>query len=176
MRFTAAIILIFTCIISAQDIRSVSDSLNIRAILSKQINDIKARDSIVFSKSSLTEGDIIVNTDKSNIKESLFKPFLLLESGLVAVLVVLWRRKRARDNKSVELKFKDNVRKLRMEKIGSTSGSKPGRFKEFINAEPIRMKNTGKDITVTAKKFDISKGEVHLAAKIKYLMDEANDK
>ena len=133
MHLLIAIILMFTCVISAQQIQPVDDSINIRVLLIRQINEIKARDSIRQQKFYADQNKYSGIGTANNIRQSLFKPFLILESGLIAVLLVLWRRKKIRESKYHKQILKKNIRKLREEKIGSNIDKKSRRVKEFMN-------------------------------------------
>ena len=116
--------------------------------------------------------EVIEKTKEFFPKESAVKLFVIIEVIMFAGLVLMWLRK-TRNNKKRQISIlKNNIKSLREEKIGSRHETNLSKLRRSLRFETIKINDNGKDITSRARQNQISKGEVHLAAKIKLLAGE----
>lgn len=174
-----------------------SASVDIRAILGKQIADIRSKqeaeaaadtvketkeevktDIIAVEKTQKAEMvsaenlDAAVKTVEFLPQESAVKLFVIIEVIMFTGLVLMWLRKTRKNKKRQISILKNNIKSLREEKIGSRHETNLSKLRNSLRFETIKINDNGKDITSRARKNQISKGEVHLAAKIKLLAGE----
>ena len=97
--------------------------------------------------------------------------FLINASFIAAMVVVIRRRKLQLEQLKVS-DLKNNIKKLRAEQLGSLSDSKLKKIRTGLFKKNIIIDNNGLNITSLAKKLSISKGEVHLAAKLNLLYEQ----
>lgn len=173
---TAILLIMFAAAVSAQDEAQAStDQINVKELLDKQIEEIKDNRIAPVNtaqnedaKEEVKEETLIAGIQGALDKEMFTKMFIILEAAFIAALVIIWRRKKQsrRVDQSV---LKLNISRLRDEQIGSVEDKKLSAIRSGLAYKPINMNVPGSGITATAKKLAISKGEVHLAAKIKIL-------
>ncbi len=165
-----------------------TDSINIRGMLVKQINEIREKENVANSetpaKVEVTEAKVIneknavkistVLTKEESELKGLLKSFLLfVELSLLVLLGYFVKKRYDKINKLKVIELKRNVKDLREEKIGSYSNTELSVLRMKLNSTKINLKDSGREITQQAKRLAISKGEVHLAAKIK-MMTQTN--
>ncbi len=144
------------------------DSVNVRDILAKEIAEVKERQkqeelklqTLVVSQSNEQK------LSSNNIIEYLL---LALEGAIVLVLVFLWFKTKNYRKKAKLKKLKFNISKLREEKIICGLTNDLTKVRKKLLTIPIAFNDGGKDVIRKARQFEISKGEVYLAAKIKLL-------
>jgi hypothetical protein len=157
-------------------------SIDIRAILEKQISEIRSRENQkqeVAVETKQQAAIVSLNTVDANdtVKEFLSKDvaariFIVIEILMIAGLVYLWGTKNSKNKKRKIAILKENIRKLREERIGSLQSKSLSMLRGKLRYDPIKINDNGKDITFRARKNNIGKGEVHLAAKIKLLVGD----
>lgn len=146
-----------------------------KAYLNKQIQMIKAKKKakaktkIKFTKvqPKIVNNNTII-TESSNKNLYLFI-FALTEALLLSGMIIVLIKKKKWGKEQNNLRLRKNIKYLREEKIGSRPNNNLTKLRRKLPAAITTIKATGKDITYTAKKLNISKGEVHLAAKLKIL-------
>lgn len=100
------------------------------------------------------------------------KIFVGIEILLLSVLFILWFvRNKSKKMQQISI-LKNNIKNLREERIGSRNEQSLSNLRLKLALSPIKIDDHGKDITARAKKYNISKGEIHLAAKIKILSSQ----
>lgn len=176
------VILFLSCVNTEAQIVDTS-AVNIRAILEKQIADIKQRENegkdIIKVESQKQAGVVHAANFKFNegVKEFLTKDaaakiFVIVEILMLSGLIFLWSTRAKRNKKRKIAVLKNNIKKLREERIGSLEENGLSMLRGGLRYDPIKINDSGKDITFRARKNNIGKGEVHLAAKIKLLTGE----
>lgn len=201
MKNTFLTLFAFAMIISANVYGQETDtaSVDIRAILEKQIAEIRSRQELQAvenntnseavsnkeTKSKIAPAKIeknqkaeiipaenlkvVKNVDELIPKSSAVKLFVIVEVIMLAVLFLLWYSKNNRNRKRQIAILKNNIKSLREEKIGSRHETNLSKLRSSLRFQTIKINDNGKDITYRARKNQISKGEIHLAAKIKLL-------
>lgn len=182
-------ILLITILLSslslyAQELKNASSSeeiVNIKALVDQQIKKIKeaeaAKDETIIKKEaesvkSQADKDTIVSTLTSSgnlfIKKSVFsKLFIIIEAILFISILLLWYKRKSNSIKESKKILKANIKRLREEKIGGLLDKKLSRIRSKLILQPVAL--DGRSITEQAKRLSISKGELHLAAKINLL-------
>lgn len=199
MKRTFLTFFVFTALICANVYgqETGSEAVDIRAILEKQIADIRSRQEAGAAADTLKETKEEVKTDIAAVektqkaemipvenleviektneflpKGSAVKLFVIIEVIMFAGLVLMWLRKTRTNKKRQITILKNNIKSLREEKIGSRHETNLTKLRRSLRFETIKINDNGKDITSRARQNQISKGEVHLAAKIKLLAGE----
>lgn len=158
----------------AQTDSSKSDSVNISSYIQSEIESIKTKET---AKKQINENEAGLIEEQAENKESgvflglsegtLIKIFLLVDAALVAFLFLIWRRRKERIAKELKAKFKSNIKKLREERIKGKEDERLNNLRKNLQAHPICSNLTDNSVSTQAKKLNISKGEIYLAAKIK---------
>ena len=171
--------------LKSQDVDT--SSVNIREILNRQISGLKEnklQENGLIPKAANHQAEILPASDsvlKNTIENTLneylskniaVKIFVTIEILLLTGLVVLWLTKNKRDKKRKIAALKKNIQILREERIGSLEKNDLSVLRGRLRFDPIRINDNGKDITFRARKNNIGKGEIHLAAKIKMMVGE----
>jgi hypothetical protein len=149
----------------------VNDSVNVREILAKEIEEIKAKQNEEDKKLQT-----LVISKKNEETESGFSIIEYLFVGIESILVItigilyLRRKKGKKRNELKKLKF--NISKLREEKIVCGLTNDLTTVRRQLQTIPIDYNDGGKDVIRKARQYSISKGEVYLAAKLKLLTGE----
>lgn len=201
MKNTFLTLFVFAMIISANVYGQDTDSasVDIRAILEKQIAEIRSRQELQTAEDNLKSETITNKETGSKIadakigkkqkaeiipaenlkvvektnelipKSSAVKLFVMVEAIMLAVLFLLWYSKNSKNRKRQIAILKNNIKSLREEKIGSRHETNLSKLRSSLRFQTIKINDNGKDITYRARKNQISKGEIHLAAKIKLM-------
>ena len=193
---TFFVFIVFICAnVYGQEIDSAS--VDIRAILEKQIADIRNKQASAISVDTVKETKeeakidfiavektqkaemiasgnlgLVEKTEELLPKSSAVKLFVIIEVIMFAGLVFMWLNKTTKNKTRENAILKNNIKSLREEKIGSRDEFSLSKLRSNLRFDPIKINDNGKDITFRARKNQISKGEVHLAAKIKLLAGE----
>lgn len=155
--------------IEAARTKSVSPEISTEIIKPKAGKVVKKSSSVITSlKISKKE----IKREKVDNNSQLFNIFLLFEAALAATIFIVYRRRVAGFSKLDKKELKKNIRSLRDEKIKYSANPELSRLRRTLSNLNVNWKNGSKTITAVAKKFNIGKGEVHLAAKINLLMDK----
>lgn len=101
-----------------------------------------------------------------------YQMLFLLNASLVAALVVIIRRKKIELAKLKNSDLKENIKNLREEKIRIRPDKKLREIRKSLFSKKITPDSNGLQITEMARKLSISKGEVHLAAKLNLLYEQ----
>jgi len=101
-----------------------------------------------------------------------WKIIVLLNAGFLAAIVVLLRRRKIELSKMRNKDLKENIKRLREEKIGSISDSKLKKIRTSLFGRKLKIDPNGAAITEIARKLSVSKGEIHLAAKLNLLYEQ----
>ncbi|MGD8777629.1 MAG: hypothetical protein PVH88_01560 [Ignavibacteria bacterium] len=161
-----------------------TESVNIRGMLDKQINEIRKREKTLKNNSAekinVAESGIVddqvngkaasvLTEEKKEVKDSLKSVFLFVELSLLVLLGYTVKKRYDKINKLKVIELKRNVKDLREEKIGSFANKELSLLRMKLNNTKINVKDSSREITQKAKSLAISKGEIHLAAKIKMM-------
>ena len=155
------------------------DSVSISRIIQSQIDSIKSKEiaaDVKKVKTSLNEPP--VEAEEKDIflglsEDVLIKVFLLMDACFAAALFIMWRRRKQRIEKEQKVIFKDNIRKLREERIKGKEDVRLKALRKNLQTHAICANLNDNAVANQAKKLSISKGEIYLAAKIKsYNKDE----
>ncbi|MFH1194305.1 MAG: hypothetical protein V1720_01255 [bacterium] len=164
-----------------QQVNSGDSEVDIKALLQKQINEIREKEKAPAAPVKSNVKPVVqrkIETPKMNkaemnselfSKSEILKAFILLEAALLASLFIMWRRKNKSSDSQFNLKLKKNIRLLREERLATIDDSRLSKIRTRLNAQPIKVDDLGREIITKARKYSISKGEVHLAAKLKML-------
>ena len=166
------LLIVFAVSLTAQETTDASsDEINVKEFLDKQINEIKEKQDAPVNTAPNKDANLYATITNIMKQEAAVKIFIILEAIFVAALVIIWRRRKMTrtENRAV---LKINISKLREEKIGSVEDKRLTQIRTGLAYKPIAINNTGSGITAAAKRLAISKGEVHLAAKIKILANK----
>lgn len=157
-----------------------SDSIDIRSLVNEQISKIKEQESKAVSTNNavkVNKAQILSGREsKFNITAKDFisyAVFFLVELVLAASLIFLWIKRKEINNKYAVKYLKLNIAKLRSERIGTKFNNDLTKLRTTLVGQTINVNDPGRDITYKAKKYSISKGEVHLAAKLKILAEKS---
>ena len=151
------------------DKEAAKENLDARKVLMKQVDEAKQKD--IANNAVVKPGSNLVKQDDvSNNIGWLRILFFVIEGALLIGLFYLWNRSRI--NKIIRKKnrFKEQIQKIRQEKVGSPPSNYLSQIRKGLSFLPTSLENSGKEITLKAKKYSLSKGELHLAAKLKLLM------
>ncbi|MBU2492246.1 MAG: hypothetical protein KJ571_06435 [Bacteroidetes bacterium] len=171
------------CSINTAQIVDTS-SVDVRAMLDKQISEIRAKqqenEAAAIPAEVINNAEIIKagnsNIDKNILeflqKDFAAKLFVLVELVMLLGLIYLWAAKVKRNKKRKMEMLKSNIKKLREEQIGSIEENNLSTLRGKLRYYNIKTDDNGKDITFRARKNSIGKGEIHLAAKIQLLAGE----
>lgn len=168
MKRIMVFVIIFSCaVLYSQENKVVmlKDSVNIRAILQKQIEEIRSKEEhkSVQEKSS----NVVTVKEASSESQNIFiKIFILTDISLGVVLFVLWRRRNIRVRNVEKSWLKKNVIKLREDRITSRENNELSRLRKQLRLEPICNSGNPEYVSQFAKKQSISKGELMLAARL----------
>jgi len=144
-----------------------------KAYFNKQIQMIKAKEkakSVKVQHKVVNDNTIITKSSNKNLYLFIFA---LTEALLLSGMIIILIKKKKLGQEQNNLRLRKNIKYLREEKIGSRPDNNLTKLRKKLPAALTTIKATGKDITYTAKKLNISKGEVHLAAKLKILTGTA---
>ncbi|MFH0734163.1 MAG: hypothetical protein V1773_07650 [bacterium] len=150
---------------------SIQDSVNIRALLDKEIAVIKAKQKEEEAKSEI----YVISSEKiKTTNNNLYVEygFWVIEAILIMAIGIFWN-KRIKYRKKIAAKtLKLNISKMREEKIITGLTNDLTEIRRGLVACPIRYDDHGMDIVRKARDWSISKGEVYLAVKLKILAGE----
>lgn len=165
-----------------------TDSVDIRSMLDQQINEIRQRENqtqnntvekVKANESGIVDNQVVNEAAATMVSEEsemkkLLKPLLLfVELSLLVLLGYTIKKRYDKINKLKVIELKRNVKDLREERIGSFNNKELSLLRMKLNNTKINLKDSGREITEKAKSMAISKGEIHLAAKIK-MMSQLN--
>jgi hypothetical protein len=161
-------------VVSAQE-NVKQDSIDIRSLVTEQINAVKIKEDQTAVKNIKAEliPQTSIKVESGSRDYTYHIIFFLIEIVLAASLIFLWIKRKEINNKYAVKYLKLNIAKLRKEKIGTKINDDLSRLRTTLIAQPINVNDHGRDITYKAKKYSISKGEVHLAAKLKMLAERS---
>ena len=117
--------------------------------------------------------------DKTNevtgaISERFFTTAIIIgETILLLVIVGYWRRTRTDSKDDSKSVFKKNINAIRLEKVRRFEDEKLSLKRKSLFSKMNQTSIDGKFITSKAKKMEVSKGEIFLAAKLKQLSRQA---
>lgn len=167
-------------VISAKEVLQLQiEQAKIKA--QKMTNDtlkIVYKKPLLVKKSSMVIAPIVKNIKQTTkTKElvnnsQLVKIFILIEILLIALIIVTYLRRKKYFVKLDEQELKSNIKNLRTERALVYENYELSSLRQKLLNFNINIKDGAKSITSLAKKLKIGKGEVHLAAKLKLLMDK----
>ncbi|MDF1611237.1 hypothetical protein [Stygiobacter electus] len=184
------IILFLTLSTFAQTIDTLNfaptDSVDIKAIVQQQIKEaIKKKSYIQQIALPIENKNNSLKIEKANTKNAptakvdLFAKIfaslplqykIYLSLSLIIILFVLLRRTLFQLKRKSTKKFKERIVLLREEKIGgSIVNKKKKQIRLKLKDNPITLKQNEKEIALSSKQLNISKGELLLAARLKLL-------
>ncbi len=186
------IILFFAAqILYAQpEMKIEANTIDIREMVNKQIEEIRTAEAKEENRLEADESELkispaeteteVANESGSQVKtysresmlsgidSSLVRIFVLIEASLLAAMVLVYRRRKI-SAKPEKANLKENIMKLRDDKIEGSNDEKLAQLRKSLKNQRLEVKNMGRSITKKAKKLSVSKGEVHLAAKLNIL-------
>jgi len=142
------------------------EKIDIRAIVQNQIDEIKAKE-----VTARNENIFLAEFGSEEFfigKSALTKLYIFIEGSLLIILLIYVKRKLTESKKYRIQVLKENINKLRSEKIGSRGSRELYRIRRKLRLQPAAK--SGKEITMRAKKMNIAKGEIYLAAKLNMMM------
>ena len=164
------VIVMISCSMNLFAQKSVDDIINIREKVSEKIDAMNKEETKKLSKK--------VQTNKENIfiggmpvlsKNTLIKSFVFVEGSLL-ILIGFTLKRRLLDKKKHQMsRLKENIRKLRAERIGSIFDVSHYKVRRQLRMQPIKISE--REITRRAKEYSISKGEIHLALNINLMQN-----
>ena len=149
----------------------VKDSVNIRALLDKEIAVIKAKQKEEEVKSEV----YVISSEKiKTANNNLYVEygFWVIEAILIVVIGIFWFKRIKYRKKNAAKTLKLNISKMREEKIITGTTNDLTEIRRNLVTYPIRYDDHGSDIVRKAREWSISKGEVYLAVKLKILAGE----
>ena len=186
------IILFFAAqILYAQpEMKIEANTIDIREMVNKQIEEIRTAEAKEENRLEADESELKISSAEtetevanesgsqvktysresmlSGIDSSLVRIFVLIEASLLAAMVLVYRRRKI-SAKPEKANLKENIMKLRDDKIEGSNDEKLAQLRKSLKNQRLEVKNMGRSITKKAKKLSVSKGEVHLAAKLNIL-------
>ena len=148
--------------------KSVKDIINIKERVEKQIDEISKIETVKKQKTEQPNEKKVLESSAPMIsKITLIKTFIFVEGTLLILIGLAFKRRKQELRKYKMSKLKENIRRLRAEKIGSIFEPKYYRIRKQLITQPIKISE--KEICRKAKEYSISKGELHLALKIKLM-------
>ena len=118
-------------------------------------------------------------TEKQNkitgaISERFFTTAIIVgETILLLIIVGYWRKTRTESKDDSNSVFKKNINAIRLEKVRRFENEKLSMKRRTLFSKINQTSIDGKYITSKAKKMEVSKGEIFLAAKLKQLARQA---
>jgi hypothetical protein len=169
-KLVIAFVLVFCWVVNsyAQKDSSKTDTVSISSIIHSQIETIKSKETPKEIRKPDLSKKAENNTVFLGLSESmLIRIFIFVDILLVTVLFIIWRRRKQRIAAELKAKFKNNIRKLREERIKGKDDLRLKTLRKNLQSHAICNDLNDKLVTDQAKKLSISKGEIYLAAKIK---------
>lgn len=164
--FISSVLVFFSVNIFAQ--KSFHDIINIKEKVAQQIKEISETEAAKTQKKDLTnKKEVLESSVPFMSKISFIKTFVFVEGSLLILIGLSFKRRKQEMKKYKISRLKENIRKLRAEKIGSIFDSKNYKLRKRLIMQPIKI--TEGEICRKAKEYSISKGELHLALKIKLM-------
>lgn len=166
-RLMIFVIIFFCAALYSQENKVVllKDSVNIRAILQKQIAEIRSKEDQKSVQQILPDA-VTVKKASSESQNIFIKIFVLTDLSLGVVLFVLWRRRNLKIKNVEKSWLKKNVIKLREDRITSRENNELSKLRKQLRLEPICNSGNSEYVSQFAKKQSISKGELMLAARL----------
>lgn len=178
-------LIIFTNQCFAQDstrAKTAEDIINIKELVDQQIREIQEAEakknneagSVLISDNPKTENAEIIPAIKEEaplIKDIYIKIIIGIETILLLFIIYFWYKKKSKEQKSEFSDLKKNIRRLREEKIGGLLDNTLTKVRSGLILQVANIDS--RNITAHAKKLSISKGELHLAAKINLMMQKS---
>lgn len=171
------IILLYAAqIFSAQpDTKINTETIDLKKMVKEQIEEIREAEEVKVKvesetviKSGAEQSSYSNDSILSGLNSSVIKIFVLVEAALLVSMIIVYRRKKI-SSKPEKVNLKENILKLRNEEIQSLNDEKLAKLRKSLKNQRLEVKNMGRSITKKAKKLSVSKGEVHLAAKLNML-------
>ena len=131
------------------------------------------------SKRSYGNSNETIVSEKTNkitgaISERFFTTAIIIgETVLLLIIVGYWRRTRTDSKDDSKSVFKNNINAIRLEKVKRFENEKLSIKRKTLFSKINQTAIDGKFITSKAKKMEVSKGEIFLAAKLKQLSRQA---
>ncbi len=142
------------------------EKLNLKEIFDKKLQkNIGENYSKIGVESTLTER--LQLKDKTRTLYGII--FVVLELGLLAVLVKKWKDKTKSYNSLSKAELKNNIEKIRLEKIIRRNNEEMELLRKKLGEGKIKLDLTRNNLTRIAKELSVSKGEIYLAAKLKLM-------
>ena len=162
----SSVLVFFSVNIFAQ--KSFKDIINIKENVAKQLDEINKTEAVkTQKKEQINEKEVLESSVPLMSKMSFVKTFVFVEGSLLILIGLAFKRRKREMKKNKISTLKENIRKLRTEKIGSIFDSKNYKTRKQLIMQPIKISE--KEICRKAKEYSISKGELHLALKIKLM-------
>lgn len=121
---------------------------------------------------NIKEKQQTIQTQEVVNNSQLLKIFILVEVFLLSLIVIAYIRRKRYLVQLDEKELKANIKNLRSERALIYQDNELSSLRQKLSKLNINIKDGAKSITGLAKKLQIGKGEIHLAAKLKLLMDK----
>ena len=142
------------------------EKLNLKEIFDKKLQkNIGENYSNIGVESTLTER--LRLKDKTRTLYGII--FVVLELGLLVMLVKKWKDKTKSCNSLSKAELKNNIEKIRLEKIIHRNNEEMELLRKKLGEGKIKLDLTRNNLTRVAKELSVSKGEIYLAAKLKLM-------
>lgn len=181
-------VIIFCFVVTAKGqsadslLNAAGDSIDIHAMVQKQIDEARRKQSLALSVPvplAGTQRDIAVETAEpkstdANVLLVLFTriPFIYKAYAAISFLIMLFilvKRYISRFNSKSLSSLKERIGLMREEKIGgSKSDAKLIESRKVLKNNPAVFEVTEKQLSKAARKMNLSKGELILAARLKF--------
>ncbi len=146
--------------------QSMSTEINLREIIdSKLIKESRKEESGEIQTYVAGTTEKIVNKNKTFYAII----FVLLEIALLTKLYMKWKERKRKTIRIPATDLKENIEKLRLEKIIRKNNEKVEALRRNLGQGKITFDVKKNNLTKLAKELSISKGELYLAAKLKLM-------
>lgn len=175
--FTFCILIAVTAglnVTPAQENAAAHDSVNIKQMIMNQIRIAEEKKARELEQSRIKKEKPAEAVQKGKAAGSildlvpdgyLLKGFIIADALLSAILFVVWRRRKIKTQKLEKTLLKNNIIKLRQEKVGRKSHLSLDKKRKQIKLTPVY--NAADDALINhARKLNVSVGELQLAARI----------
>ena len=172
-------ILILLCLFVSAQTNKSDENINIKELVQKQIKEAKKKGN---------ENKIINSVEKTPIEERqtkyvnvaetdnplLGKIIVLSSFSTILLSIVVFRRKRRNKSSGPIIDLKANVKLMREEKFIKPIDPKLKKIRTNLCLNSKYLNNNDVDITSTARKYNIAKTELVLAARFRNEILKAN--
>jgi len=166
--------LIFFFVFNQFDIKAqVKNQINLKSIIDQSLaktHKLENNNNNIIKAKGITKP---VNVNGYNLNKFFEFAYFAAEAALLFLIVKNYRNRRSTMNKKKNSTLKKNISLLRNEMIKTPLRKDQQEVREKIGNGNIKIDIGTQNLTHTAKKLNISKGEIYLAAKLKLMTSNA---